>query len=60
MIACKIVPSMRGMNSTIPASVAVSHLPPAEAEAGLDLIAAGQELHRLVLLGLVIVLVHGH
>ena len=42
------------------AQIAVSHLTAAEAQAGLHLVAASQKLHRLILLGLVIVLVHGH
>lgn len=40
------------------AEVAVGHLASAEAEAGLDLVAALQELDRLILLCLVVMLVH--
>src|SRR5579863_4526020 len=42
------------------AQFAVSHLPAPEAQAGLHLIAVKQKTNRLVLLGLVVVLVHGH
>ena len=42
------------------AEVAMGHLASAEAEAGLDLVAALQEFNRLVLLGLVVMVVHGH
>jgi hypothetical protein len=41
------------------AKVAVSHLASAETEAGFDLVAALQELDCLILLGLVVVIVHG-
>ena len=41
------------------AKVAVRHLASAETEAGLDLVAALQEFNRLVLLGLVVMVVHG-
>jgi hypothetical protein len=40
------------------AEIAVGHLPPTETQAGLHLVAAGKELDRLVLLGLVVVLIH--
>ena len=42
------------------AQFAVGHLPAAEAKAGLHLVPIDKEPHRLVLLGLVIVFVHGH
>ena len=41
------------------AQIAVGHLAAAEAQAGLDLVAVGEELDRLILLGLVVVLVDG-
>ena len=41
------------------AQFAVRHLPAAEAQAGLDLVAVDEEPHRLIFLGLVIVFVHG-
>ena len=41
------------------AEFAVGHLAAAEAEAGLDLVALGEEAHGLVLLGLIVVLIHG-
>jgi len=42
------------------AQFAVGHLPAPEAQAGLYLVAVHQEANRLILLGLVVVLVHGH
>jgi hypothetical protein len=39
--------------------LAVSHLPPAESEARLDLVAFVEEADRLVLLGLIVMLVDG-
>ena len=42
------------------AQIAVGHLPSPEAQAGLYLIAIGEKLQHLVLLGLVVVHVHGH
>ncbi len=41
------------------AEVAVGHLAATEAEAGLDLVAAGKEVDSLIFLGLVVVLVDG-
>ena len=69
-----MVPSMRGMNSTMPAvadvldqtvndlvaEIAVGHLAASETKARLDLVAFGKEADRLILLGLVVVLVDGH
>src|ERR1035441_9908452 len=40
--------------------LAVGHLAAAEAEAGFHLVAIGEEADGLILLGLVVVLVHGH
>ena len=42
------------------AQLAVSHLAATEAQAGLHLVAIAQEADRLILLGLVVVVVHGH
>jgi hypothetical protein len=41
------------------AQVAMGHLPAFEAQAGLHLVAIAQKANRLVLLGLVVMLVHG-
>jgi hypothetical protein len=41
------------------AQIAVGHLPPAEAQAGLDLVAAGKKLDCLIFLGLVVMFIHG-
>ena len=41
------------------AQLAMGHLPATKAQAGLDLVAIHKEAHRLILLCLVIVLVHG-
>jgi hypothetical protein len=41
------------------AQLAVGHLTAAEAQASLDLVALGEEANRLILLGLVVVIVHG-